>query len=231
METGVATVGMSYSGVVNGVAEFLETAIHTLLFVRGVYAENLFVRRRKFDAVVYQARHPALRDYIQRACTSVRDEMLLGTVERVAVVITDGEATLERFVFGVRSLLEVEPEHYNDGIPGAPSASSLAQLFRALMLKLASSQGMLNPLELSDDASFAVVIELKEGVAPSTTQPTEPSPWVPARKADTTRGAKDDPATKLHWISAVETGVVNLSLSVQESGTRQAKPPPQGHPT
>jgi len=30
------------------------------------------------------------------------------------VVITDGEATLERFVFGVRSVLEVASEHYND---------------------------------------------------------------------------------------------------------------------
>lgn len=55
----------------------MEVATHTILYVRGVYPPDLFVRRRKWDAPVYQSRHPALNEYIAGAIGAVRDELLL----------------------------------------------------------------------------------------------------------------------------------------------------------
>ncbi|KZV98873.1 DNA-binding protein [Exidia glandulosa HHB12029] len=210
---------MTYPALSRAIADFLETAIHTLLCIRGVYPDNLFVKRRRFDAVVSYARHPALREYIKHACNAIYEELLLGSINRVAVVITDGEATLERFVFDVRNM--VAPSDDEGTIQGAPQRKALAQLFRGFMLKIGSVTGMLRPLNLSDDASFSIVIELKDNIVPTAAEPSEPPPWVPAARAHTTAGAADDPSARLHYVSAIETGVINVSLAVQETGVLQ----------
>ena len=58
-------------------ANTVEVAIHTILRVRQVYPVDLFVRRRKYDAPVYQSRHPALNEYISGAVKAVGEELLL----------------------------------------------------------------------------------------------------------------------------------------------------------
>ncbi|EJD55179.1 DNA-binding protein [Auricularia subglabra TFB-10046 SS5] len=232
---------LSYNALVRALSELFEVAIHTLLFVRGVYPENLFVRRRKYNTAVFQARHPALRDYISRACASVREELLLGTVARLAVVISDGPAPLERFVFDVARIADLEPtdeldEPINDGL----DADALAQRFRGFMLKLAGVEGMLRPLsDLSDDTTFAIVLELTDGAVPTAAEPTELPPWVPAQRQHTTTGVRAaSGATAERYVSAIDTQIFRVGLSVQEaclpgknkkqhkSGDNSQDPPP-----
>lgn len=50
--------------LVDSLAEFLEAAIHTVLFTRQLYAAELFERQRLYSIVVQKARHPGLCDYI-----------------------------------------------------------------------------------------------------------------------------------------------------------------------
>ena len=57
----------------------MEVSVHTILYLRNVYPKDLFVRRKKYDAPVYQARHPDLSTYISAAVKSVGDELV--TVE------------------------------------------------------------------------------------------------------------------------------------------------------
>jgi mitotic spindle assembly checkpoint protein MAD2B len=57
--------------------------MHTILYVRGVYPADLFVRRKKYDTPVWQSRHPDLNKYIVGAIRAVRGEML--TVRRFRV--------------------------------------------------------------------------------------------------------------------------------------------------
>ena len=59
-----------------GLTWIVECAIHTVLYVRGVYPKRLFQRRRKFDALVYQSRHPTLNNYIAKVVKSVAEELL-----------------------------------------------------------------------------------------------------------------------------------------------------------
>ncbi|CAE7209288.1 unnamed protein product [Rhizoctonia solani] len=89
--------GLTFNQTVREIVEFLEVAIHTILFIRGVYPPDLFVRRRKWDAPVYQSRHPALNEYIAGAVGAVRDELLLGKVDKMVLVIKNGQdVALER---------------------------------------------------------------------------------------------------------------------------------------
>ena len=52
-------------------------AIHTILRTRQVYPPDLFVKRRRYDAPVFQSRHPALNEYISGAVKAVGEELLM----------------------------------------------------------------------------------------------------------------------------------------------------------
>lgn len=51
--------------------EFLEVAITSIVFLKGVYPSGAFERRRYMNVVVQRARHPQLRDYIHSAVTGL----------------------------------------------------------------------------------------------------------------------------------------------------------------
>jgi len=46
----------------------------------------------------------------------------------------------------------------------------------------------------------------------------EPPPWIPADAQHTTLGASDK--AELHMVRAVNTGIINLSLAIQESDVK-----------
>lgn len=82
-------------------------------------------------------------------------------------------------------------------------------------------------LSFIDDASFAVVLELKDDQGPSVSHgqvfilrsqisipsayiSQDPPPWVAADKQHTTSGASDN--AELHMLRAVDTGIINVSV-------------------
>ncbi|PSR95500.1 DNA polymerase zeta processivity subunit like [Actinidia chinensis var. chinensis] len=80
--------------------EFLEVAITSVVFLKGLYPSGAFERRRYMNIVVQKARHPQLREYIHSAVTGLLPFIEKGLVERVAVIFFDTEnIPLERFIF------------------------------------------------------------------------------------------------------------------------------------
>jgi len=93
-----------------------------------VYPPDLFIRRKKYDTPVFQSRHPALNKYISGAVKAIGEELALvsvscvsvifrtysdscgqGHVDKAIVVIKNKEdEPLERFVFALRSMVEVQ---------------------------------------------------------------------------------------------------------------------------
>ncbi|KAI0375163.1 DNA-binding protein [Pilatotrama ljubarskyi] len=210
-----SSLPLTFNQAVRGVAEFIEVAIHTILYVRQVYPPDLFVRRRKYDTPVYQSRHPALNEYIAGAVKAITDELTLGTVDKVVVVIKSAdEKPLERFIFALRNTLQVESYNKDTSVEGAISSASLGQYFRSFLVKLNMIEAQLGQM-YTDDLSFAIVLELQDDKAPSAAHGKEPPPWIPASTPDTTSGAAD--SAELLMIRAVDTGIINLSLAVQES--------------
>lgn len=203
---------------VKGITEFIEVAIHTILYVRQIYPADLFVRRKKYDTPVFQSRHPALNEYISGTVKAVSDELVLGNVDKVVVVIKDrNQVALERFIFSVQNMIEVESYNKDTSVQDAMSSAKLGQYFRSFLIKLNMIESQLGVLELppGDEASFAVVLELKENTVPSASKDDEPPPWVPADRQHTTTGVSEE--AQLHVLRAVDTGIINISLAVQES--------------
>ncbi|EGO05327.1 hypothetical protein SERLA73DRAFT_118887 [Serpula lacrymans var. lacrymans S7.3] len=206
---------LTFNQTVNGMLEFVEVAIHSILYVRQIYPADLFVRRKKYDTPVFQSRHPALNEYISGAVKAVGEELIFGNVDKVVVVIKDQEQVpLERYIFSLRSMLHVEAFDKDTSVEGAMSAAKLGQYFRSFLIKLNMVESQLGMLELHDNASFAIVVELKDKT-PTEIHEKEPPPWVPADIQHTTSGASEN--AELHLLRAVDTGIINLSLAVQES--------------
>ncbi|KAF5368380.1 hypothetical protein D9758_002280 [Tetrapyrgos nigripes] len=210
---------LTFNQTVRGIAEFIEVAIHTILYVRQIYPAEIFVRRKKYDTPVFQSRHPALNEYISGAVKAITDELILGNVDKVVVVIKDkGDVALERFIFSVETMIQVENFNKDTSqisVENAMTPLSLGQYFRSFLVKLCMVEAQLGQMYLGEDVSFAIVIELKDDKPPTGSNPKEPPPWVPAEGQHTTSGAGDD--AELHVIRAVNTGIINLSLVVQES--------------
>ncbi|KAH6916966.1 DNA-binding protein [Coprinopsis sp. MPI-PUGE-AT-0042] len=210
---------LTFNQIVTGITEFIEVAIHTILYVRQVYPPDLFIRRKKYETPVYQSRHPALNEYIAGAVKAVGEEMAQDTVDKVVVVIKDKEQTpMERFIFSIENMIEVEAYNKTTGVEDAMTAKSLVQYFRSFLIKLSMIEASLGQMELGDDVSFAILLELKDQAAPTVSQTNDPAPWIPAEGQHTTPGASD--SAELHMIRAVSTGIINLSLAVQESAEK-----------
>ncbi|XP_004294140.1 PREDICTED: DNA polymerase zeta processivity subunit isoform X1 [Fragaria vesca subsp. vesca] len=80
--------------------EFLEVAITSIVFLKGIYPPGAFERRKYMNLVVQRARHPELRDYIHSAVLGLLPSIKKGLVERVAVIFFDSDNNpMERFMF------------------------------------------------------------------------------------------------------------------------------------
>ncbi|CAE6353439.1 unnamed protein product [Rhizoctonia solani] len=216
--------GLTFNQTVRELVEFLEVAIHTILFIRGVYPPDLFVRRRKWDAPVYQSRHPALNEYIAGAVAAVRDELLLGTVDKMVMVIKSGQdIALERYIFSLQTVVQPGPSEmsrWNKDMVVQNSLPFLAlpQHFRSFLVKLSLVEAQLGDLPSDEDMSFGIFLELQDGVSPSACTGSDPPPWIAAYPQHTSAGTSDD--AELRVIRALETG---LALVVQESGEKLSR--------
>lgn len=112
--------------------EFLEVAITSIVFLKGVYPSGAFERRRYMSVVVQRARHPQLRDYIHSAVFGLLPFIQKGLVERVAVIFFNTEGILvERFVFKLTVNLS-----YGSKVEDADLEFSL----RSFLIKLSVSE-------------------------------------------------------------------------------------------
>jgi len=95
----------------------------------------------------------------------------------VVVVIKDKEQiALERFLFSIDTMIEVEGFNKDTSVDDAMTSSSLIQYFRSFIIKLTMIEAQIGQLYLGDDISFAIVIELKDDASPSHSDSANPPP-------------------------------------------------------
>ncbi|KQL60795.1 mitotic spindle assembly checkpoint protein MAD2B isoform X2 [Amazona aestiva] len=116
--------------VADVLSEFLEVAVHLILYVREVYPIGIFQKRKKYNVPVQMSCHPELNQYIQDTLHCVKPLLEKNDVEKVVVVILDKEHhPVERFVFEITQppLLSISSESL---------LSHVEQLLRAFILKI-----------------------------------------------------------------------------------------------
>ncbi|KAG9051315.1 hypothetical protein FS837_009582 [Tulasnella sp. UAMH 9824] len=94
---------------------------------------------------------------------------------------------------------------------------NLQQSFRSFLVKLNSTEAqMLGNDDDQEELRFSVVLEMKEENVPTATpNEQDPVPWVPAVLQHTAAGTSGE--ADVYMVRAVETGIINFSLAIQES--------------
>ncbi|PWA33002.1 hypothetical protein CCH79_00016855, partial [Gambusia affinis] len=147
----------SYSSlpvVADILCEFLEVAIHLILYVREVYPSGIFQKRKKYNVPVQMSCHPELNQYIQDTLHCVKPLIEKNDAEKVVVVIMDKEHhPVERFVFEISQppLLSISSDTL---------LSHVEQLLRAFILKISVCDAVLN--NNPPGCSFAVLVHTRD---------------------------------------------------------------------
>ncbi|KAL2473210.1 DNA polymerase zeta proCES [Forsythia ovata] len=114
--------------------EFLEIAITSIVFLKGIYPNGAFERRRYMNLVVHKARHPELNEYIHSSVNGLLPFIQKGLVERVAVIFfKDDKVPIERFVFKL---------NVNQSYGAKVEQADLEFSLRSFLIKLPVSEPM-----------------------------------------------------------------------------------------
>lgn len=124
----------TYLETLTSFTSFLAAYTHTLLYLRALYPPTSFVKSRFHNTSVYQSRHPLVCDWIRDAVAAVREDLLEGSVSRIAIVVfslsdNDGNGTgsakiLERYMFDVSTFPLVGKNERNMEMEWDSDASS-----------------------------------------------------------------------------------------------------------
>lgn len=132
--------------------EMLEVAIHLILYVRDIYPETLFERRKWNGIAVQMSRHPELNLYIKDVVEAIQPLVIAGQVEQVVVVISDKDGNpVNKFAFNIDPIAQ-------DGYAQPPD--DLCAALRALVLKISVLDSMLQPTPAG--CTFAVMVTTKD---------------------------------------------------------------------
>ncbi|KAF7851573.1 hypothetical protein BT93_L3572 [Corymbia citriodora subsp. variegata] len=127
--------------------EFLEVAITSVVYLKGLYPSGAFERRRYLNLVVHRAQHPQLRNYIHLSISGLQPFIEKGLIERVAVVFFDTEdVPLERFIFKLS---------VNQSCGSMVEDADLEFSLRSFLMKLSVSQTLTSTL--SQDCRWEIV--------------------------------------------------------------------------
>ncbi|GFR47513.1 hypothetical protein Agub_g9145, partial [Astrephomene gubernaculifera] len=139
------------------VLEFLEVAVHTVLFTRGLYLKEAFERCRAFNTFTRRSRHPELNSYISSTVSRLRPLLESGHLREVALVFLDSKSRpVERVTFNTQLLLQTGAGPGLDGAgPSHPQqqqplpcidVASLEAGLGSALLKLQFIDSLLKPL-------------------------------------------------------------------------------------
>ncbi|KAF5282757.1 hypothetical protein FQR65_LT02754 [Abscondita terminalis] len=134
--------------ITNILCEFLEVVIHNILYIRKLYPECIFVKRKKYGVVVYRSIHPQLNEYITECLKAVRFHAKEKLLRRLLICIVGPEIIYERFVLEVLSL--------QNNFEKDVLYMKLEQSLRDFCLKLQTTSSYLDPLPNS--ASFRIML-------------------------------------------------------------------------
>ncbi|KAI8895044.1 DNA-binding protein [Globomyces pollinis-pini] len=180
------------------VVEFIEIAIHYILFIRNVY-----------EIPVQQSRHPELNGYIQDLLLTIKPDLLNGSISKFYVCINDSQSNLlEKFTFQMKSMINDLSESQQADKTGS-GLKEIQQYLRAFLMKISCLDAQLMPNP--SDCTWCAWVEIV-GDDPSPTKSTHLIPGEPSEiKVENGR---------LLPLRTLDTGLIKMEMFVEESGSK-----------
>ncbi|KAK6175285.1 hypothetical protein SNE40_013779 [Patella caerulea] len=191
-------------------SEFVEVAIHSILYNRGLYPQGVFQRRKKYSVPVQMCLHPDVTSYICNIVESIKVLLEEGEIEKIVVVIlTRHHKPIERFVFEIAT----------SSVGSNTSDQYLLEMegsLRSFLLKLTVCDAMLQ--SLPEDCTWSVHIHTRESAAGKIEEKNvvQNFPWV---EADERQTLLEDP--KIVPLKSMKSDYFKLQLFVEESSKKK----------
>ncbi|KAI1779664.1 DNA-binding protein [Hypoxylon cercidicola] len=230
------------SHLLTSFTQFLTVCIHNILYYRSIYPPQTFLASKAYNLPVHQSRHPKVCSWIGDAVDAVEAQLVLGVVERIAVVIYDGRArVMERWMFdvagfpawkGFKDAIGLRTDEEEELAEGAAEAETSTEVkvnwadvdeqLRATIRKLAYAGEKIAPLP--EGCTFTIAVELRdEGEAPI----GHPQPWIPTQSNLQTKSkekqvpGQDVGGAKTTPLRAVEAGPLFFECWVEEGKAKE----------
>jgi mitotic spindle assembly checkpoint protein MAD2B len=84
---------LSGESLVSAILEFVEVVVHNVLYIRKLYPEHAFERRRIYEVSAYMARQPELNEYIFETVKGVQPWVEAGLFRKAVLVVLDEHGT------------------------------------------------------------------------------------------------------------------------------------------
>ncbi|XP_071946082.1 mitotic spindle assembly checkpoint protein MAD2B-like [Antedon mediterranea] len=186
--------------------EFLEVALHQILYIRKLYPAGIFEKCCKYNIPVQMSQHPEVNKYIKDTILGIKPLLSKDEVHGVTVVILNSSnKPIERFVFEISSLMK-------KSISGDEYLFAIEQAFRSFILKINISDSLLD--NITEGCSFAILVYTKDNAVigeMENQQLIQDFPWV---EADKCICSMED--SKLIPLKSMENDLFQMQLNVEE---------------
>ncbi|KAH7035746.1 HORMA domain-containing protein [Microdochium trichocladiopsis] len=173
------------SHLLGAFVNFLTVCVHNILYYRAIYPQESFLTTRAYNLPVHQSRHPKVCDWVRDALDAVKAQLVLGTVERLAVVIYDSDSrVMERWMFDLATfpawtgVKDLRTSRSSDAAAEPEDSrlnwTDIDEQLRAAVRRLAYAGEKMGPLP--DGCTFTIAVELHEQ---SEAPIGHPQPWIP----------------------------------------------------
>ncbi|KAG5897135.1 hypothetical protein JTB14_025088 [Gonioctena quinquepunctata] len=156
--------------------EFFEVLVHNIVFLRKIYPETIFARKKKYGIPVHQCIHPDVNEYVNQCLQAVRFHSRKNQLTRLFVCFYKNEHICERYCFDILKL--------KNTAEGDSFLVELEQSIRNFILKLHTAQEYLE--DLPDDSTFSISLQTTAYSSVEFNQ--EPSyesfPWIEVKEKE-----------------------------------------------
>ncbi|XP_072036246.1 mitotic spindle assembly checkpoint protein MAD2B-like [Amphiura filiformis] len=189
--------------------EFLEVAIHQILYTRQIYPSGIFESRKKYNVPVQLSRHPDVNQYITDVLQGIKPLIIKQEVQCLTVVILSPDRKpIERYVFELAP--PTEPPAEDDSY-----LMILEQSLRAFLLRINTCDSLLQ--EIPQDCSFNVLVYTKASATldMEDSQFVQGFPWI---EADTELSSLPD--AKMIPLKTMSSHIIKMQLYVEETSDK-----------
>ena len=125
---------------------FLEVALHSILYERGIYPRSIFQKLKAYDIGIYWCRHPGVNEYISSTLNGLRDLYSKGFLK--GIVMTTSEistgCTVDEIFFSL-TCRGSEKIGVRDTEENPAMLFKLHQQLRSLLVRISTSINQIGP--------------------------------------------------------------------------------------
>ncbi|KAG9394175.1 Mitotic spindle checkpoin protein MAD2 [Carpediemonas membranifera] len=162
MATAQATKScITLQGSAQIVSEYLECAVENILFLRGVFPDDYFTRKRLYELNVVTASDESLKKYLKANLATISSWIESNKVERLVLVLANStnDETIERWEFDIKT--DAQAEDDEDATSDKP-LKEIQKEIQAVVRQITTSSTFLPIIEVP--CSFDIILHTKQGL-------------------------------------------------------------------